>query len=142
MYHPEIYEYSCQWNGKMVQQRVFRCMLVSTTKPQVYCVGEVRVGKGRPRAREEALQKFTEGLIFRRWREGKEGEKQYMHAPHNVVVDLGSTRAVPVLARPGAQLVRAPETTLAECAGFTMDQQFDITALVKDMSETRPGGMA
>ena len=103
VYHPEIYDYSYQWNGKMVQQRVFRCMLVSTTKPQVYCVGEVRAGKGRPRAREEALQKFTVGLIFRISKVAldKEGKKQYMHAPHKVVVDLGSTRAVPVLARPG-----------------------------------------
>ena len=144
VYHPEIYEYSYQWNGKMVQQRMFRCMLVSTTKPHVYCVGEVRAGKARPRALEEALKKFTEGLIFRisKVALGKEGKKQYMHAPHKVVVDLGSTRAVPVLARPGAQLVPAPETTVAECAGFTMDQQFDITALIKDISEPRPGGMA
>ena len=63
VYHPEIYEYSYQWNGKTVQQRVFRCMLVSTTKPHAYCVGEVRAGKARPRAREEALEKFNEGLI-------------------------------------------------------------------------------
>ena len=149
VYHPEIFEYLYQWNGKMVQQQVFRCMLASTTKPQVYCVGKVRAGKGRPRAREEALQKFTEGLIFRisKVALGKEGKKQYMHAPHKVVVDLGSTRAVPVLAQPVAQLVPAPETTVAECAGFIMDQQFDITALVKDSQRQgragwRRGGLA
>ena len=95
--------------------RVFRCMLVSTTKPHAYCVGEVRAGKARPRAREEALEKFKEGLIFliSKVALGKEGKKQYMHAPHKVVIDLGSTRAVPVMARPGAQLVPAPETTVA-----------------------------
>ena len=144
VYHPEIYEYSYSWNGKTLQQRVFRCMLVSTTKPHAYCVGEVRGGKARPQAREEALEKFKEGLIFRisKVALGKEGKKQYMHAPHKVVVDLGSTRAVPVMPRPGAQLVPAPETTVAECAGFTMDQQFDITALIKDISAPRPGGMA
>ena len=144
VYHPEIYEYSYQWNGKAVQQRVFRCMLVSTTKPHAYCVGEVRGGKARPQAREEALEKFKEGLIFRisKVALGKEGKKQYMHAPHKVVVDLGSTQAVPVQARPGAHLVPAPATTVAECAGFSMDQQFDITALIKDISEPRPGGMA
>ena len=144
VYRPEMYEYSYQWNGKMVQQRMFRCMLVSTTKPQVYCVGEVRASKAKPQAREEALKKFTEGLIFRisKVALGKVGKKQYMHAPHKVVVDLGSTRAVPVMPRPGAQLVPAPETTVAECAGFTMDQHFDITALIKDISAPRPGGMA
>ena len=73
---------------------------------------------------------------------GKEGKKQFMHAPHKVVVDLANTKTAPVLARTSAQLVPAPALTVAECVGFTMDQQFDITALVRDVSETRPGGMA
>ena len=66
-------------------------------------------------------------------------KKQYTHTPIQTIVELGTTTFAPLLhSKEHDKCYPEPSATIADCTRVTTQQLFDVTALVKSISPTRP----
>ena len=143
IFHPQLQRYEYQWEGQPRKGVNFFCYLVSTLDPTQYCLGEGKPNRGGDEAPLQALQeKFQEALVFNISKVSlvKDVKKQFLSTPLHIKVDLRNTTVSPVLKSPTHVTQPAPGNNIADCLHITTNQQFDVTALIQDMSEQLPGG--
>ena len=135
---PRLETYSYDWQGVSRTTEVFRCDLVSTSAPTFYCLGEVKKTKEQKKAHVDALEKFKAGLKFRLSKAvlNAESKAEYNSTTHKVTVNLLASHLDPLLQGPVA-FKPEPTTTCADCVKIRKFQHFDITALIKRVSEPR-----
>ena len=137
---PRMETYSYDWQGASRTTEVFRCFLVSTSEPAVYCLGEVKKTKEQKKAHVDALHKFKPGLKFRLSKVvlNTGAKAEYNSTTHKVTVNLLASHLDPLLQ---GSVAFKPEPTIscADCVKIRKFQHFDITALIKRVSEPRSG---
>ena len=144
VFGPKVRTYTYTWEGKPRTGATFGTMLVSVDDPMQYCCAEVKANPAKEAAvLNKAKEKFKEGLVFKLSKVSLASnvKKQYVNTPLQLVVNLrntDSTSLLKVLKASAAQ--PAPPNSVADCIGILSNQQFDVTALIKHVSEIRSGG--
>ena len=147
MFYPRIedYGYTDKKTKKAKKGATFRCIVVSRENPQQYMVAELAMRAETRAPLEKALEKFKNGLCFRmsqtRLKNGL--QQEYLHTPLKLVVDMNGTKFDPLMQSVSGdvtQLTAEPSMTVAHCKTLQSAQRFDLTALVLNVSDSRPGG--
>lgn len=145
VYHPweDTYKY---WIGTKEKTGVtFKCLLVDDADPQYYCHAEFKKTAKNEIAYKEAVEKYIPGatFVFKRVAFVEAAKASYLSAPKREVVNLQSTTAEAVIVI-GVNKVSAvqpcPTGSVADKAELQQNQRFDITALIKTVSECRAAG--
>ena len=143
VFHPITNKYHYFWEGKRRNNVNFCCYLVSANDQSHYCLAEAKPDKaGDEKSLKPITDKFTAGVFFNISNVSlvKDVKKQYTNTPIQLSVNLRSTKATPVLQSLGNVAEPAPQSSIADAMDITVDQQFDVTALIQSMSEQKAGG--
>ena len=136
-----VEEYEYQWEGQKRTGKTFCCLLVSTRDPSEYCMGQMRFTKKLENTFRSVQKKISDGLAFTMSKVSivSDARKQYTHTPIQTIVNLGDTHFAPLLnSKDHDKCYPEPSATIADCSRLTTQQLFDVTALVKTISPTRP----
>jgi len=148
-YQPKIekYKYNDKKTKKPRQGASFRTILVCLRNPQQYLTAELAMRSENLEPLEKALEKYKDGMCFRmhgtRLKSG--GQQEYMHTPLKLVVDMNNTKFSPlmeIMLTEVKHLTAQPSMSVAHCKSLGSAQRFDITGLVLQLSDPRPGGPA
>ena len=139
----QVDEYEYQWEGQKRNGKTFSCILVSIDDPCEYCIGQMKWTKKDDAKFRSIQKKLADGLSFTMTKVSviNDAKKQYINSPIQVVVNVGGTHFNPLLhskdSADGCDTYPEPPATIADCSLLTTQQFFDITALVKTVSEVR-----
>ena len=139
---PDSAEREYIYQGKKRTSYNFRCLLVSTTEPTQYVLGESR-GKGmNPQVLKDMVGRFKQGLVFHMTKPSfvSNVKQQYNSAPKSDVVSMMHTTFTPVLSSAGKPTMPEPSIPIATCMSINREQLFDIMGIVREVSELLPGG--
>ena len=120
----------------------FQCMLVSTTDPSQYILGDSH-GKGMNAEKLRSLENtFKPGLVFAMNKVvfTDNAKQQYNSAPKTEVVSMTSTTFNPVLVSAGKPKMPEPGIPVAASMGIGREQQFDALALIRQITPMANGG--
>ena len=144
IFHPVLHEYTYEdkRSGTTKHGKAFRCLLVSTDDRTQYVAAILAMRGTNVNPLNDAKVKFKENHRFRmgKTRLKTEVQQQYIHSPVKVVVDISGSRFDPLegsVNGDAEQLAAEPPMTVADCVGLAQSQQFDVTALVEDVSPVR-----
>ena len=143
VFHPWEDNYTYTWEGQERSGTIFRCLLVDTENPIWYCHAEFKKTRNNEKAFNTALKQFTEGARFicKNIAFIKDSKSSFLSAPKRDVINLAITSTTPVL---GLQATRAvqpcPTGTVGYKSNLQQNQRFDITVLIRTMSEARDAG--
>ena len=142
---PFVDEYDYVWQGAARSGKMFNCLLVSVDTPTEYCMGQMKWTKRSENIFNSLPNKFREGHAFRMTKVAfnDDTKKQYIHTSIQTSVKLHETTFAPLLnSKEYDSCGPEPVATIAECAGLTTEQFFDVVALVKSVSAVRSGRQA
>ena len=130
------------WNQQKRISYSFQCVLVSTTDPRQYMLGDSH-GQGITADKFQSMKlKFKDGLVFHMSKVvfAANCKQQYNSTPKTEVISMLSTTWPPVLAGAGKPCMPEPAIPIAASMGIEREQLFDALALVQNVSETMRGG--
>ena len=130
------------WQGEARSGKTFNCLFVSVDNPTEYCMGQMKWTKRSENIFNSLPNKFREGVAFRMTRVAfnDDTKKQYIHTSIQTSIKLHETTFAPLLnSKEYDSCGPEPVATIAECAGLTTQQFFDVVALVKSVSAVRSG---
>ena len=142
------YSYRRRSGAGTATQHKFSCLLLGapeesgTTGTSCYCMG---IFKGSEVQVKAMTEKYKEGTTLKLSKVTFDGTvtAQYIHTPHQVVVDMGKT-TVHIMSPPelqmsglklGSQVV--PPRTVAETSGIRSSKSTDVLAMIKSMTNAR-----
>ena len=120
----------------------FQCMLVSTTDPTQYVLGDSH-GIGMNAQKLQQLEsKFKAGLVFEMSKVAfaDNTNRQYNSAPKTEVVSMAKTTFSPILVSAGKPSMPEPAIPVGASMNIGREQNFDALALIHDITEMKPGG--
>ena len=120
----------------------FQCMLVSTTDPSQYILGDSH-GKGMNAEKLRSLENtFKPGLVFAMNKVvfTDNTKQQYNSAPKTEVVSMTGTTFNAVLVSAGKPKMPEPGIPVAASMGIGREQQFDALALIRQITPMANGG--
>ena len=143
VFQPWVDEYEYQWDGKTKKGCCFKCLLVDVEQPSMYCHAEFKKTKSNDKTFQATVKKFTEQGIFAFEKVGlvDSVKAQYLTAPKREVINLATTTAQQALgstATKTSAVQPCPTGSVADKMELQQTQQFDLTALVKEVSALRP----
>ena len=118
----------------------FRSLLVSNLNPSEHVVAHQNMCSGNKNPLEQALNRFKPNTAFRMTNVQFQGNapQEYLHTPLKFVVQILGSKFDPLLHTSADQIVQhQPSMALSEIKELTQHQRFDVTALVKTVSEPR-----
>ena len=145
---PQVSSYSYKRHSAMITQHKYSCLLlgapeeVGASGTSCYCMG---VYKGSETQVKGMAANYQEGAALKLTKVTFDGSvaAQYIHTPHQVVVDMEKTTihimSPPELLMSGLKLGShvVPPRTVAETSGVHSSKTTDVLAIVKDLSNTR-----
>ena len=142
VYAPQCTEREYVYQGKKRLTFQFQCILVSTSDPTQYVLGDNH-GRGMTAQVLDTLKnKFKEGLVFQMSKVVfvDNVKQQYNSAPKTEVVSMRQTTWTSVLNQSGHPKMPEPNVPIAEGMNIEREQVFDALGLVRDVSPVMAGG--
>ena len=123
----------------------YRTILVCVQNPEQYLTAELAMRSDNLEPLTQALEKYKEGMCWRMngTRLKNSGQQEYMHTSVKLVVDMHHTKfgsLMQIMLTDVKHLTAQPSMSVAHCKSLGSAQRFDITALVLQVSDPRPGG--
>ena len=126
--------------GQQKQGTAYRCYLISCRNPSQYVAAQQLMRNGNRNALDRVYQRLKANTCFRMSNVQLNGntQQEFMNTPQKFVVLIPGTKFDPLLNSNTNQIVQPePSMTLREIKDLTQRQRFDVTALVKSISEVR-----
>ena len=146
-YKPKIdrYEYQDRKTKKTKKEASFRTILVCIQNPEQYLTAKLAMRSDNLEPLTKALEKYKDGTVWRMsgTRLKSNVQQEYMHSSLKLVVDMNNTKfasLTPLALTDVKHLTAQPSMSVAHCKSLGSAQRFDITALVLQLSDPRPGG--
>ena len=143
VFHPWVDEYGYEWDGNTKKGCCFKCLLVDVEQPSMYCHAEFKKTRSNEKTFQATVKKFTEEALFAFEKVGfvDSVKAQYLTAPKREVINLATTTAQQALGSTSTKtsaVQPCPTGSVADKMELQQTQQFDLIALVKEVSELRP----
>jgi len=134
-----IQEYTYQWQGETKKGKKYETTLVWTDGTQ-YCPGVVKQAGKQAAAFQAHVEKFKVGNIFKFTNITlTTDKKEYIGAPVKYCIDLGKSKATPVLQNPEHPKKPEPPESLASILACKTIQKVDVMAVVQSINAQRTG---
>jgi len=148
-YQPKIdhYDYNDRKTKKTKKGASYRTILVCVQNPEQYLTAELAMRSDNLEPLTKTLEKYKDGTVWRMSgiRLKSSAQQEDMHSSLKLVVDMNSANtkfeALTQLALTDVKhRTPQPSMSVAHCKALRSAQRFDITALVLQLSDPRPGG--
>ena len=142
IFNPTARKRDYMWQSQKRTSFNFQCMLVSTTDPTQYMLGDAH-GKGMNEMKLNQLKdKFKPGLVFHMSKVAfaDNTNQQYNSTPKTEVVSMLNTTWNPVLDSAGKPKMAEPAIPIVASMGIEHEQLFDAMALIQEISPMSSGG--
>ena len=136
----EDFEWTDKNTGQQKQGTAYRCYLISCRNPSQYVAAQQLMRNGNRNALDRVYQRLKANTCFHMSNVQLNGntQQEFMNTPQKFVVLISGTKFDPLLNSNTNQIVQPePSMTLREIKDLTQRQRFDVTALVKSISEPR-----